>query len=97
MQEMWKSTRRKRMKKIGETTEGNVLIEATQEEYLILTHLAAAVEGKSLEDIHLQRDYSVLFDYSGVFGAIEAFTLAHYRTNELQALLDRFKDAMNRE
>lgn len=85
------------MKQVGVTTENNVLIEATQDEYRMLCYLADAVEGKTIDCIGMRRDSRVnLPDFYGVFGAIEAFSLAHYRLNELQELLDNMRAKINK-
>ena len=84
------------MKAVGRTLEGAYLLEASENEYRLLKHLAKAIEGKSLEVIGIRDDYGTSFpDFSGTFGAIEAFALAHYRVNELQDLLDRFRQKVS--
>jgi hypothetical protein len=85
------------MKKIGQTDEGNILLEASQDEYLMLCHLAVALEGIPLDELRMRDDrYATLPDFYGVFGAIEGFTLAQFRVNDLQALLDKFKDKLQK-
>jgi hypothetical protein len=89
--------REDKMKKIGDTNEGNVLLEANQDEYLMLVHLASALEGKPLDYVMMRENRTATFpDFYGVFGAIEAFALANYRINDLQALLDQFKNRIIR-
>lgn len=85
------------MKKIGTTDQGTVLLEASQDEYSMLVHLAAALEGKPLEDVRFSRqEIGVMPDYYGAFGAIEAFALELFRINELVALTHDLKNAVLR-
>ena len=85
------------MRKIGDTDEGNVLLEANQDEFLMLVHLAAVLEGLPLEDVRMRDNHHAkLPDFYGVFGAIEAFALAHYRIGSLQSLLDQFKETLQK-
>ena len=81
------------MKKIGDTNDGNILLEASQDEYLMLEHLAMSLEGKPLYEVQLRDDHRLIFpDFYGAFGAIEAFALAHFRINDLQGLIDQFRE-----
>ena len=81
------------MKKIGDTNDGNVLLEASQDEYLMLENLAASLEGRPLSEVKFRDDRRLIFpDFYGVFGAIEAFALAHFRINDLQGLIDQFRE-----
>jgi hypothetical protein len=82
------------MKEIGRTKEGNYLLEASENEYLMLVHLASSLEGKPIDEIRYHKEPSLETDFYGVFGAIEAFALAHYRVNDLQILLDRLKNKL---
>lgn len=84
------------MKKIGTTEDGNVLLEANQEEFSMLVHLASALEGKTLEEVRFHREQGLAPDYYGVFGAIEAFALELFRINELVALTHDLKNAVLR-
>jgi hypothetical protein len=82
------------MKKIGHTEEGNCLVEMSEDELKAFEHLASAVEGKTIDELFVADRRYVLPDYTGLFGAIEAFTLVHYRVNDLQELVDRFRETM---
>ena len=85
------------MKKIGETIDHNILIEMSQKEYQLLSRLSQSLEGKTINEIYMRDDYgTVSGDYSGVFGAIEAFALSKFRINELQALVDRFNAVLEK-
>lgn len=82
------------MKKIGTTDQGTVLLEASQDEYAMLVHLASALEGKSLEDVMFHREPGIAPDYYGVLGAIEAFALELFRINDLVSLTADLKSAV---
>ena len=87
------------MKKIGTTNKDNIVLEVSRDEYRALVHLAKSIEGRDLEYVHFRDDYHLTTpDYSGVFGSIEAYALANYRINELQLIINRFKEVLqNRE
>jgi hypothetical protein len=85
------------MEKIGVTTTEDVLVKMTREEFGAFKHLGEAIEGRMDDRWKLQyNEHIVLPDFTGVFGAIEAFALAQFRVNELQGVLDRFKKELNK-
>lgn len=86
------------MKKIGDTNDGNILIELSKSEYLAFLDLARASKGEMPDYTSFRhdwiRDTGALPDYSGIFGAITAFIEANYRLNELQSMIDRARLAL---
>ena len=70
----------------------------TPREAFMFGRLAEAIEGKTIESVILRDDSGVyLSDYSGVFGAIIAFTSAKFRINDIRQLADDFERALFRE
>ena len=88
------------MKILSETSANGRVIELTQDEWREFTVLAAAIEGKKGDelyyDFHARYRNSdsvaskIEIDFSGVFGAIQAFYEAKFVANELRGLLDSF-------
>ena len=85
------------MEKIGITDNEDILIKMTRDEFRTFKHLARAIEGNAIEiwDLRPSDSPLVLPEFSGVFGAIEAFALAQFKVNELQNVLDKFKEHLN--
>lgn len=78
------------MKRIGQTDHGTIMIEMTEDELVVFNHLAMAIDGRSFDHLNYQRDPGAYPDFTGVFGAIEAFTLAKYNVNEIRRIADDF-------
>ncbi len=92
------------MKTVGTTNDGGRLVSLNEDEYFEFCRLVAAVRGESLSDIQSlgfrnleledRRNPSVEIDFKDVFGHIRAFSLASFRINELQHVVDQFKSVM---
>jgi hypothetical protein len=84
------------MKFLGYTPQNGAILEFSQVEYSYFKRLFQAVEGKGIENWAMERDMpsGEIDDYSGVFGAIRAFSLTQFRLNELKHLVGRFEQAM---
>ena len=87
------------MQRVGQTDKGMILFEMTQEEAFVFNRLSQALEGKTISNV-IARDSNFavyLPDYSGVFGAILAFTEAKFQLNEIRRMADEFERALFRE
>ena len=86
------------MKILSETLGEGRVVELTRDEWREFIILAGAVEGKTEDTLYF--DFSTRYkdlmsettvvDFSGVFGAIQAFYEARFLANELQVLVNRF-------
>ncbi|MFA5714387.1 MAG: hypothetical protein WC998_01430 [Candidatus Paceibacterota bacterium] len=89
------------MKILSTTIQEGRVVELTREEWIELKNLAYSLEGKTEQEIHWNfgRENREIIDlsinFSGVFGAIQAFYEAKFRTNEMQSLLDKMKAFLN--
>ncbi len=83
------------MKEIGRTKTGNRLIEMTENEFSLFERLARAAEGKTIDELICRGFDGDLPDFAGVFGAIEAFTLAQFHVNEIINLANEFNRVIN--
>ena len=86
------------MQRVGQTDKGMILFEMTQDEAFVFNRLALAIEGKTVSDIIMRDDTrGYLVDYSGVFGAIMAFSAMKFRVNEIRAIADELERTLFRE
>jgi hypothetical protein len=86
------------MKNIGNTTEGNYLVEMGQDELTEFRRLQEAVEGKTRQyEFFSHADISrhFEFDFTNVFHAIRAFYLAQFQINDFQQLIDDIRTKLN--
>jgi hypothetical protein len=84
------------------TKDNGRVVELTHGEWNAFARLALAVEGKTQEDMRynfarFDDEFKSVsgVDFSGLFGAMLAYTQAKFRTNELQGLLDQMKAFLN--
>lgn len=86
-------------------SETGIVVEINHDEMREFEKLIYAVEGKTVDDYHREmhitdyhRDYKYIhetIDLTNVFGAIQAFYIAKFKTNEIEQGLQILKDALN--
>lgn len=63
------------MKTLGDAVGGGKIIVLTEDEFLAFSHLAAAVEGKSLDRLRVERGYQIESDIEAALVAIIEFAV----------------------
>jgi hypothetical protein len=90
------------MKILSVTRNEGRVVELTQGEWAQFRILSNALEGKTLSDMSMDYMYrgteiSAAYtdvDFSGVFGAVQAFYEANFKLNELKQLVGKFDEYM---
>lgn len=86
------------MKHIGTTTEGNNLVELSEEEYAELVRLRHAVEGVGGLPLYgTNSRVMVEFDFAQTFHVITAWWVSKLNINEMQSHLDAMKRSLDSE
>lgn len=82
------------MKRIGQTNEGNYLVEMTRAEILAFDRLVLAVDGGSWDTFAIRDSGALLttyFDMADTFDCIRAFRDALFRVNDLRDLVNQLE------
>lgn len=81
------------MKVIGTNEEGDVLLQASRQEFIELERLCQAVEGHTISHSHMYppgetRNFSPDYDLGTVYSAIRIFYEAKFSVNEMKLLVN---------
>lgn len=87
--------------KILTRAENGVVIELNHAEFSEFFRLVNSVEGKTFDEMYAadfqQRPWIIQeINLTSVFGAIQSFYLAKFKTNELQKIVNTLNDALEK-
>lgn len=86
------------MKGVGNTVDGNHLVEMNQDEYREFVLLQDAVEGKGFPSYSARNfGFEESFDFTKTFHVIRAYYRERLLINEFQDLLDKMKENLEKE